>query len=86
MPRPKGSKVEKEILNLLADGRPRTMRELERELGRYWYAIYYNLKEKPDNLIRRGCVEEERIEGPTLNRAQDMYRYKKGENFEQCLG
>ncbi|RLI84691.1 hypothetical protein DRP07_00270 [Archaeoglobales archaeon] len=68
--------VEGDILELLSDGKPRSMRQIQRELGRQWYTVYYHLKEKEKNLIARGCVEEERVVAPTENRAQDMYRYR----------
>jgi len=85
MPRIKGTNAEKEILTLLADGAPRSMREIQRSLGREWYTVYYHLKEKDNNLIRRGCLEAEKTVGELKHRAQDEYVFKKGKNFDACL-
>jgi len=65
--------------------KPKSMRELQKELGVNWNAIRYHLKIKEDNLVREGCLSEIRNVGETTNRAQDMYLYKKGERYEDCI-
>lgn len=76
MPRIKGFNGEKEILNLLADGKPRSMRQIQRELGRHWYTIYFHLKEKENNLVKRGCVVPLKTVGEQLHVPQDEHLYK----------
>jgi len=76
MPRLKGVNVEKEILDLLSDGKPRSLRQIQRELNREWYAVYYHIKEKEGNLIERGCVEPIKTRGELKHVAQDEYVYR----------
>jgi len=86
MPRLKGVNVEKEILNLLKDGKPRSMRQIQRELGREWNAVWYHLKGKDNNLIRRGCIIPEKTTGELKHTAQDEYVYRLNkEKFEECM-
>ena len=89
MPRREGVDGRKLILECLKDGKPRSIRELEKETGLRWNAIYYWLrnKENPENLVLKGCVEEIRVVDKTLNVAQDMYKYKITEyGLKYCLG
>lgn len=90
MARRRGVSLEREILELLSDGKPRSMREIQRELCSkglcvHWYAIYYHIKDKDNNLVKRGCLTPEKTVGELKHVAQDEYKYKKGENFVRCL-
>lgn len=49
--------LEAKILEVLSDGRPKSLREIQKEVGtNNWNAVYYNLISKEDSLINRGCV------------------------------
>lgn len=78
--RRRGLEGEMAILSALLDG-PKTMRQLQKETGLEWNAIYYWLRNTSNtkNLVLRGCVVESRIVGETSNRAQDMYKYSLSE-------
>ena len=46
------------IVEALRDGKPKTLREIQKETGiKYWNTIYYNLITKENSLVSRGCVE-----------------------------
>jgi len=86
--RRKGVSGERLILEALKDGKPKSIRELEKLTGLNWNAIYHWLrnKENQNNLVLRGCVEEIRVVGETLNIPQDMYKYKITEyGLKVCL-
>jgi predicted transcriptional regulator len=85
MSRIKDTDVERDILLLLSDGKARSMRQIQRELGREWNAIYYHLRGKENNLVARRCVEEEKTYGELSRFAQDEYIFKKGPEFDRCL-
>ena len=85
MPRLKDVNVEREILELMKDGKARSKREIQRALKREWNAIYWHLDGKPENLVKRGCLEKVKTFGELRHFAQDEYVYRKGKNFDACL-
>jgi len=82
MPRRSGLDGKESILKVLAESnRPMSIRELQRETGLNWNAIWYWLRnrENKNNLVKQGCVVEIRKKDYTLNKAQDEYVYALSE-------
>ena len=88
MPKVEGVNGKLRILQALAEKGELSIRDLERETGLNWNAIYYWLRNRDndENLVVKGCVEEVRVVDETLNRAQDMYKYRITEfGLKVCL-
>jgi len=83
MPRP--NRVSRQILEIIKDGKPRSMRELQHEIGVNWNAVHYNILDSEKSLLKRGCVEKVKTHGELKHFAQDEYVYKPGPNYEKCL-
>ena len=79
--------VKGEILKLVKERGEIRLREGQNALGRQWYTIYWHVKDPKNerNLLKLGCLVEERIVAETENRAQDMYVYRPGPRFDECL-